>query len=252
MGKENFPPSLSAAASENSGAEINTPEYVVLIPSDKVTFSSETAASIASISVKEGSHFKSGQILVELDCRIQEADLQKALAQQQLAQAALKSAKKLKSYGAISEYEMIKAETESRANKADVARLSAIVDKCTIVAPFNGAVSELMVDTHDTVKPGDPLIKIVNTDNLNFEIQVPSSWLQWLHLDSSVLVHVNEINKAIPAKITKINPEIDSISQTIKITGTITPPNPTLLPGMSGQASFPDNPNNKREKTNHA
>jgi membrane fusion protein (multidrug efflux system) len=225
--------------------EGNTPEYVVIRPNDQATFSSETAAGVAEIYVKEGSSFHAGDILLELDCRLQKAELKKALAQQSAAKMSLAAAKKLKSYGSISEMEMVKAASEEEIANAEVDKLNAIVEKCVIKAPFNGAVAELMVHAHESVKPGDPLLKIINTDNLEFEIQVPSCWLQWLHIGSEFNVHINETHTVIPAKITKINPLIESISQSVKLIGTITPNNPTLLPGMSGQAIFADHPETK-------
>src|SRR3990167_1008979 len=144
--------------------DTHTPEYVILQPIDEVTFSSETTASIEKLPVKEGSYFKAGDILLELDCRVQKAELDKAIAQQTASDIALKSAIKLKSYDSISEYEVVKAKADAAMVNADVSKLRAIVDKCIIKAPFNGAVAVLKVHSHETVRPGDPLIRIVNTD----------------------------------------------------------------------------------------
>lgn len=228
-----------------------TPEYVIVQPSDQTTFSSETVASVSNLSVKEGSHFHAGDVLLELDCRVQKAELKKALAQQAETTIAKKSADKLASLNSISEYEMVKANSEAMKANAEVNKLNAIVDKCIVKAPFNGAVAQLMVHVHETVRPGDPLLKIVNTDNLDLQLQVPSTWLQWLHVGSEFIVHINDINKEILAKVTKINPEIEPISQTIRITGGLVEPDTSLLPGMTGQATFNENPNRqdiKRKK----
>jgi membrane fusion protein (multidrug efflux system) len=226
---------------------INTPEYVVIQPKDQVTFSSETIASIAVLAVKEGSTFMEGDILIELDCRIQEAELRKAQAQQEVAAKSYKSAMTLQKYGSISGFEVAKARSEAEAANADVSKLQVIVEKCVIVAPFKGAVSELMVHPYETVKPGDPLLKIVSTENLEVEIQIPSTWLLWLHVGAIFHVHINEINKTVTARVILINPQIEPISQSVKIIGVITPPVKELRPGMSGQASFPENPNKIKE-----
>ncbi len=231
--------------------EQKTPEYVILQPIDQATFSSETSASVKKLGVKEGSYFRKGDILLELDCRVQKAEYDKAIAQQTATNIALQSATKLKSYGSISEYEVVKARSDAEMVNADVNKLSTIVEKCTIRAPFNGAVAELKVHTYETVKPGDPLLKIVNTDNILVELEIPSHWLQWLHINSTFYVHVNEINKSITAKIIRINPEIEPVSQTVRIVGEIAnTPEDKLLPGMSGQAIFPDNPTSSSKGSN--
>lgn len=226
----------------------NLPEYVVIQPSDEATFSSETSASVDKIFVKEGNAFHKNTILLTLDCRVQNAELKKAQAQQEVSNLAYISAKKLKSYGSISDLEYLQAESQKDIADADVDKLSSIVEKCTIKAPFNGSVAKLMVHQFETVKPGDPLLKVISTDNLDFVVQIPSSWLDWLHIGSIFTVHVNELNKVVPVKVTKINPEIDSVSQTVKVVAKQTDPDPSLLPGMSGQASFPDNPKNNSSK----
>ncbi len=243
--------SLNAAATSDanlrdaSQLDAKTPEYVILQPIDEATFSSEITASVESLPMKEGSYFKIGDVLLVLDCRVQKAEYQKALAQQTATTIALKSAQRLKSYDSISEYEVVKAKAEAAMVDADVSKLGAIVDKCVIKAPFNGAVADLKVHTHETVKPGDPLMKIVNTDHIIVELEVPSDWLQWIHIGSTFNVHVNEINQSIIARIIRINPEIEPVSQTVKIVGEIEDTSNKLLPGMSGQASFPDDPSRK-------
>ncbi len=247
-----FPASLSSTtpmavpAAGGTGGDINTPEYVIIRPSDQATFSSETAAQVFNVPYKEGASFHKGDILLEFDCRYQKAELKKALAQQTESAMASRSAEKLVNYGSISKFEVVKAESEEQMANADVDKLRATVDKCTIRAPFTGSVADVIVHPNESVRPGDPLLKIVNTEYLEFEIQIPSVWLSWLHVGSMFNVRLNEIKKTISAKVTMIDPEIEPVSQSVKIIAVITPSDPTLLPGMSGQAIFTDNPDNNK------
>jgi len=229
---------LPATLSLPQSNDTLVPEYVVIRPSEEITFSSEISASVLSESIKEGSHFSAGDILIQLDCRVQQADLEKAFAQQKLSAVAIDSAKKLKLYNSISNFEYAQAVAQAEGADADVNKLNAIVSKCTIKAPFTGSVARLMTRTGETVKPGDPLIKIISTENPDFQMQIPSDWLKWLHVGSNFSVHVNEINTNVPVTVVRINPEIDSVSQTVRITGKTTEVYPNLLPGMSGQAKF--------------
>ncbi len=242
-----FPATLDGLSSSSPIAA--PPLYVVIEPSDEVTFSSETTASIANIKVKEGSQFQTGDLLLEMDCRIQQADFDKAVAQQKLADIALESAKKLKSYDSISAFELAQAVSQAESARADASKLQAIVEKCQIKAPFSGSVANLFVRAKETVKPGDPLLKIVSTENLDFTTQVPSNWLAWLHIGSTFNVLVSETKKTIPVRVIRINPEINSVSQTVRITGKTIQPDPTISPGMSGQATFPDLPTSNGKST---
>lgn len=243
-----FPPNL---AEENTlptsvNVSIKTPEYVIIRANEESTFSSETTGRIIYLPVKEGSSFKKGDVLVKLDCRLQQAELTKAKAEQYAAEKALQSAKKLKIYGAISEFELIKAKADTETKNADVDKLLAIVEKCAIIAPFTGGVTEIKARLYETVSPGDPLLKVTNIKDLSIEVQVPSKWLSWLHIGSIFKVQVNDINQSIQGEITYINPAIEPISQTVKITGKILHPEMTLKPGMTGQAFFMDNPESNK------
>jgi len=215
-----------------------TPIYVMVHAIENTTFSSETIGTLAFIAVKEGDTFNRNDVLLEFDCRIPNADLKKVAAQEHIAQSALESAKKLEYYGSISITELIKAQSEEEMAKADVEKLTAVVDKCKIKAPYTGSVSQLMVHAGETVKPGDPLLKILSSKNLNAELQVPSKWLKWLHVGVPFKVKINELDKVVPAVVERINPEIDPISQTVKIIGRFHNPPANLLPGMSGEAIF--------------
>jgi membrane fusion protein (multidrug efflux system) len=235
-------PNSLASPSSPEASTADTPEYVVIRPSEQVTYSSETAASINMLTIHEGSKFNKSDVLLKMDCRLQQAELDKVKAQAELAATAEESAIKLKSYGSISGLEMAKARSDAETANADVEKLSAVVDKCVIKAPFNGSVADLMVHPLETVKPGDPLFKIISSENLEFEIAIPSAWLKWLKIGSTFYVHLNETDKTVKVIVERIDPEIESVSQTIKITGVVHTPDPSLLPGMSGQAIFPDNP----------
>ncbi|MBV8801913.1 MAG: biotin/lipoyl-binding protein, partial [Gammaproteobacteria bacterium] len=104
---EEFPADLPHSANniQEQTDHFNTPEYVIIRSSDQATFSSETTAHIALLTIEEGSYFKKGDILLQLDCREQQAELKKAQAQQLASNEAEKSASKLQGYGSISETE---------------------------------------------------------------------------------------------------------------------------------------------------
>lgn len=218
--------------------EPSPPIYVLVNAREGTTYSSETSATISAMPSREGDSFTQGSILVEFDCRVQQAELKKAIAQKKFADNNYKSSKKLKSYDSISGSELIKSQAESEIANAEVDKLQAVVSKCIIKAPYNGSVSDTMANVGETVKPGDPLIKIVNNENLELHLQIPSIWLRWLHVGTEFDFNVNELNKVFVAKVTKINPEINAVSQTVKIIGSLKTPEPSLLPGMSGTAVF--------------
>ena len=129
----------------------------------------------------------------------------------------------------ISEYE--KAKSELR-----IAELN--VERCQIKAPFVGAVEEIVVNTFETIQPQVELMKIIQTDVLELEMVVSSEWISWLSIGHPITVYIDEIQKEFSASVSGIGANVDPVSQTIQLKGTITETDPALLPGMSGRVLF--------------
>jgi multidrug efflux pump subunit AcrA (membrane-fusion protein) len=81
-------------------------------------------------------------------------------------------------------------------------------------------------------------MKIIQTDILELEMVVSSEWISWLTIGHPVNVFIDEIQKEFNASISGIGANVDAVSQTIQLKGTITDVSPALLPGMSGRVIF--------------
>lgn len=213
-------------------------QQVVINSLEEATIASDIGGTILSFHINEGESFKKNELLLKFDCRTQEAELNKALADQKNATSALKNSEKLESYGASSKYESTKARADFEKSNAEVDRLKAVTSKCNINAPFDGTLVEKLVQAHNTVKPGEALMKIVNPNKIELVMRVPSLWLSWLTVGSKFDVYVYELDQKLPAQVENINAQVDAVSRTVKIRGYVISPNTRLLPGMTGEAIF--------------
>jgi len=200
--------------------------------------SSEFASKITRLSVQEGDSFKKGQLLLAFNCAEQQAQLKKVKAVAQAAKKTYQVNGRLVKLNSISQldYELAAAEV-AKAN-ADIQYIAAILKKCRITAPFSGRVAERLVNKYQYVKAGDPLLDIVDDQQLDVTLLVPSKWLSWIKPEMRFTVFLEENNREYPAKVKKIGARIDAVSQSIKIIGVIEGDYNDLLPGMSGRAIF--------------
>ena len=67
---------------------------------------------------------------------------------------------------------------------------------------------------------------------------MPSKWIGTLKPGSRFTVAVDELGTSVPARIERLGAQIDPVSQSILAVGVIDGTGATLLPGMSGWASF--------------
>jgi RND family efflux transporter MFP subunit len=129
---------------------------------------------------------------------------------------------------------------QSAVNKAEaeleIARLN--TERCTIKAPYDGRVAKVYVNEHESIERQQPLIEIIGSGILEAQLLVSSKWLSWLVKDYPIQILVDETKESYDATIESIGANIDPVSQTIDITAKFLENYDSLLPGMSGTASF--------------
>lgn len=206
-----------------------------LSPQRYTTISAELGAKVKKIAAKEGESFKEGQLIVEFDCVLQSAQLDKAKAQLTSAENNLEGNRHLAQLNSIGMVELRNSEAEVEKAKADVAYLAATIDKCNILAPFNGRVAEQKAREQQFVQAGQPLIEIIDDSTLELEMMVPSRWLIWLKPGHKFHVHIDETRKKYPVKLLRIAAKADPVSQSVKAVAVIDGQYPELVAGMSGR-----------------
>ncbi|MGZ5049623.1 MAG: efflux RND transporter periplasmic adaptor subunit [Methylobacter sp.] len=222
--------SVYAAEQAEIRAQLNATHTAIL--------SSEMAAKIVQLNVQEGERFKQGDVLVAFNCAEQQAQLKKAQAVVQAAEKTYEVNSRLSKLNSMSPLELELAASEVAKAKADIALVGAVLQKCTINAPFSGRVAERLAQRHQYVKAGDPILDVLDDSQLEVAVLVPSSWLKWLKPGYEFKVFLEETQREYPAKVKMVGARIDAVSQSIKITGVITGKTDDLLAGMSGRAIF--------------
>tara|TARA_B100000902_G_scaffold172065_1_gene166314 strand:- start:1320 stop:2057 length:738 start_codon:yes stop_codon:yes gene_type:complete len=210
----------------------------LVVASQEAVLSSELAARIENIAVKEMQRFKKGDLLIKFDCSLYEAQKDVVSANANSALIKLKSDEQMLQMRSIGKYELELSISEYEKAKSELLIAELNVERCQINAPFDGAVEEVVVNTYETIQPQVELMKIIQTDILELEMVVSSEWISWLKIGHPIKVYIDEIQKEFNASISGIGANVDAVSQTIQLKGTITDTSPALLPGMSGRVVF--------------
>lgn len=229
-----FPATLQAQSFAAGDNEIR----VLLVGNIETTLSSEINASIRRLPVDLGERFKKGRLLVEFDCRLPRAQLDKAEAELQAARKTYEANLKLQEYEAISQLEVAVAEAAVLKAKADVAFSKAQVSLCTVRAPFTGRVVNVHASLYSSVGSGTPLLDIIDESELTMQLHLPSMWLKDLRQGKQFQVRIDETGREYKAEIQRISAKVDPISQTIQVSARIIDKDKDLLAGMSGTAHF--------------
>ena len=248
LGRARFLLWAGLAASAAAQAETRSPNEqeqgvrVQFSALHETVLSSELSAKISEFPFREGDTFNIGQALVTFDCSLYRAQLTKAQALAQAAHETLAVSQRLANLNSIGALEVQQASAKSKEADAEAGAMRATVEKCTLVAPFSGRVAKVSAKQYQFVAPGQALLEILNTQQLELQMIVPSKWLAWLQVGERFSVHVDELDQTFSGRVDRLGARIDPVSQSISLAGRVDGAHSRLLPGMSGIASF--------EKTN--
>lgn len=229
-------PALRAAAPVMAPAAVRQDIRAQLMPRRYTTIAAEIGAKVSAIGVSEGGVFKAGQMLVEFDCSLQKAQMDKAKAELEGAAQTLQANLRLEQLNVVGQLELDLSKSAANKAKAELGAHQAVLDKCQVSAPFAGRVAEQRVREQQYVQPGQAMLDILDDSVLELEFLVPSVWLQWLRVGRAFQVQIDETRKSYPARFTRFAARVDPVSQTVKVAATISGRHPELMAGMSGKA----------------
>jgi membrane fusion protein, multidrug efflux system len=235
---EEFASSAAATPVTNRATELASPHQDIraqLSPHNYTTIAAEIGAKIDKLPFQEGASFKKGAVLVSFDCILQKTGLEKAKAVLSGAEKTFSANQRLAQLRSVGAIELAVSKTEVAKSRADVNSTVALINKCTITAPYDGRIAEQHVREQQYVQPGQPIIKIIDDSILELEFIVPSLWLSWIKTGLPFEVAIDETAKTYPAKIRRIGAQVDPVSQSIKLVATIDGTFPELISGMSGR-----------------
>ena len=210
----------------------------ILVASHKANLSSELAAKVIAVPKKMGESFNKGDLLVQLDCRLYNAQLEKVEAETKTALAKLENVQQLNRLNSIGTLDVVIAEADSQKVQAERTMAQLNVERCNIKAPFAGSIEQLDVQPFEVVQQQQALMKIVGHERLEADIIVPAKWMTWLTINKTIVLQVEETQQRLSAVVSHIGPSVDPTSQTIQIRATIKNVPSKVLPGMSVVAEF--------------
>ncbi|ACX86397.1 secretion protein HlyD family protein [Pectobacterium parmentieri WPP163] len=210
----------------------------ILIAVDQATLSSDLAGRIVEIPFREGESFKKGDLLVRFDCSIYQAQLAAASAATRAAEAELSQNQQLAQMKSVGRHAVSLSAAHFAQAQAESQVYQIQVNRCRLLAPFDGQVVKRRSQTYESVGIGAPVLDIVNNRHLEINLLVPSRLLSVLKPGLTFTFTPDETGKPLQAKVTRLGARIDESSQTLGLTGTLAHTDDTLMAGMSGTAQF--------------
>ncbi|MGB5398205.1 MAG: efflux RND transporter periplasmic adaptor subunit, partial [Gammaproteobacteria bacterium] len=107
------------------------------------------------------------------------------------------------------------------------------------VAPFDGVITQKMVEVGDTVQPGQPLIMFSYSKFLRIKAEVPARLMPGLQKGMVVPARLDVGNQQVNARVAQISPIADSSQHTVTVKFDL-PEGVPGGPGMYAEVMIPD------------
>lgn len=208
---------------------------------------------VLKVNVDAGDRVSAGDVLIELDPTLAKLDLNRAQAALNEAKVALNEAKRLSDEARdLSKSKNIPQTTvQARISDVDVKaavverleaeyRLQAeIVNRHTVISPFNAVVSRKLTEAGEWVATGTPVVDLVATDLLRLDVQAPQEYFHLIDNETPVSVKLDaapeiQFTGTVATTVPVNNPGVRTFLTRIMIKDA----EKFIIPGMSAQAIF--------------
>lgn len=136
----------------------------------------ELVGRITTLNFKDGGPVRKGQILVQFDDQLQQAELQQMQAQLAIAQASFKRTQELVAQNFMAQQTLDTSAANLKVAQAQLALAQARLNRMAVRAPFDGTAGIRLVSVGDYVKDGADLVALEDTRQMLVDYRLPERY----------------------------------------------------------------------------
>jgi membrane fusion protein (multidrug efflux system) len=204
-----------------------------VVATQGVFVTTEVPGQVEKILFESGHQVAAGDVILQLDDSVDEADLEGLIAQLNLARLQFERARKLLKDRSVSQSEYDQSRAQLDSAEATVASKRALIAKKKIRAPFGGQLGIREVDVGEYLSPGARIVPLQALDPVYVDYTLPERHFDQLAVGQGVRVEVQAYpGRVFEGVISAINPGIDPGTRSVRLRATLENPEQLLRPGM--------------------
>ncbi len=210
--KESTPVSHSVVLTkmQTTGTERTKKLTGIVKESREIELGFKIAGQIATVNVKEGDYVKEGQLIATLDSKDYRLELNQIQIQYAQTQRQVERMRKLKDSKSISGNDFDKAQSGLEELGVQLQACKNKVAYTRLYAPISGYVQSVNFEKAEMVNTGTPIIKMLDTQKMEVEVNLPTSIYENKDLIRSIKSRSSlNPDKEWPMKLVSIVPKAD-------------------------------------------
>ncbi len=199
----------------------------------EVKLLAEEEGRVATLKVYEGDRVNKGDLLLQLDDSQLRAEVKKATAQRKQARLDVQRLERLQNNKLISEDELARARTAFDIAAAEEDLLQARLDNARITAPFDGVISQRLVEPGDIAAKFTHLLTLTATDTLLAELSISELLLPGVAVGDEATIMLDALgDQRFSGSVLRVHPTVDPVTRQGIVEIRVTEPPPLAKPGQ--------------------
>jgi RND family efflux transporter MFP subunit len=180
----------------------------------EVKLLAEEEGRVDKLPVYEGDRVKKGDLLLQLDDSQLRAEVKKATAQRKQARLDVRRLERLQNSKLITEDELARARTAFDIASAEEDLLQARLDNTRIVAPFDGVISQRLLEPGDVAAKFTHLLTLTSTDTLLAELAISELLLPGVAVGDEATIMLDALgDQRFSGSVLRVHPTVDPVTR---------------------------------------
>ncbi len=193
----------------------------------------EVSGRIAKLGFTNGARVQQGQLLVQLDDSLQQAQLKQSEAQANISRTRLARNRELQGQGFVSQSAVDQAQADLQVAEAQVALAQAQINRMKVLAPFNGTAGLRKVEVGDYVRDGADIVNIDDLNALTVQFALPERTLDRLRVGQAVDLTLDGLpGRRFKGQVTALDSQVDANGRALQVLAKVANTGALLKPGM--------------------
>jgi membrane fusion protein (multidrug efflux system) len=178
----------------------------------------EVSGRVSKLGFSDGQRVRRGQVLVQLDDSLQQAQLQQAQAQASIARTNLQRNRELVAQNFVSQSVVDQAQANLEVAEAQVALAQAQLQRMKVLAPFDGFAGIRSVNVGDYVKDGADLVQVEDVSTVWVDFRLPERYLAQLKPGQEVAVALDALpGRPHTARVEAVDSQLDASGRSVLV-----------------------------------
>jgi membrane fusion protein (multidrug efflux system) len=193
----------------------------------------EVGGRVKQIFFNDGQRVQKGQVLVQFEDQLQQAQLAQAKAELSIAEANHKRNQELVTQNFISKRSLDESAAALEVSRAKLALADATLQRLKVLAPFDGTTGLRQINVGDYLKDGADMVNLEDMDAVLLDFRLPERFQAKVRAGQSAQLTVDALpGRPFTAVVQAVDPLIEPNGRSVGVRGCIDNRQQQLRPGM--------------------